>query len=459
MQQSKLESKTSQLTIGLIIVQLKDKYNIQMEFKDMSFLFSTLLPKQDKNKKTCPDLEGLKTCFHSNEMYSVISKRLLCQMKKMMSGSKPNWLLCIPLLHYVQGLYHPYQAVPEKVDHKGDKPVWWGSDSFNVELQKFKSQKWDRSPKEMLQFLLPYFDLDFLLPRTFVASLNLNQFMELDIEHFSPDILLGAVYYFINTQEELANESWVYLHKSMLSKVSSLICKLDCKRREVLEMTRRAYKIGADVLDQCFKTKIDHTLQTTLCLSAAETYFCCIHIFENCLKEHKGKDSKFREDFRTYENKIIERLVLAEHFTDSTYKWLMVWNDGLKINIPEGEVKNGFIKLAQTKLEYALNSRTEIDKLKEVLDVYCDHLENFSGKLQEVLSKSAFQAIEKCACFLELDKLADGIGENRLKHYGELLSYVFERSFDSQKVTDQESFLAHAVSWPSFAVFLKMYSK
>lgn len=63
----------------------------------------------------------------------------------------------------------------------------------------------------MLKILLPYFDLDFLLPRTFVASLNLDQFMELDIEHFSPDILLGAVYYFINTQEKLANESWVYV--------------------------------------------------------------------------------------------------------------------------------------------------------------------------------------------------------------------------------------------------------
>lgn len=72
MQQSKLESKTSQLTIGLIVIHLKDKYNIQMELKDMSLLFSTLLPKQDKNKQTCPDLDGLKTCFHSKEMYRYV---------------------------------------------------------------------------------------------------------------------------------------------------------------------------------------------------------------------------------------------------------------------------------------------------------------------------------------------------------------------------------------------------
>lgn len=99
-------------------------------------------------------------------------------------------------------------------------------------------------------------------------------------------------------------------------------------------MTRRAYKIGADVLDQCFRTEIDETLQTKLCLSAAETYFCCIHVFENCLKEQNGKDSKFRDDFRTYENKIVARLVFAEHFTESTYKWLMVIYYCLQLCIP-----------------------------------------------------------------------------------------------------------------------------
>lgn len=42
-------------------------------------------------------------------------------------------------------------------------------------------------------------------------------------------------------------------------------------------------------------------------------------------------------------------------------------------------------------MNYIIFFQTEVDKLKEVLDVYCDHLENFSGKLQEVLGKSAFQ--------------------------------------------------------------------
>lgn len=55
--------------MGLIIVHLKDKYNVSMKTEEMSFLLSILLPKLDKNNKSCLDLEGLKTCFHSEEMY------------------------------------------------------------------------------------------------------------------------------------------------------------------------------------------------------------------------------------------------------------------------------------------------------------------------------------------------------------------------------------------------------
>lgn len=71
-QQSKKESNTSQLTMGLISVHLKDKYNVHMKTEEMSFLLSTLLPKLDENDKICLDLEGLMTCFHSKEMYRYV---------------------------------------------------------------------------------------------------------------------------------------------------------------------------------------------------------------------------------------------------------------------------------------------------------------------------------------------------------------------------------------------------
>lgn len=55
-----------------------------------------------------------------------------------------------------------------------------------------------RSREEVLQAISPYFAVDFLLPRTYVASLSFYHLSnKIDIELLPTDAVLGAVCYFI----------------------------------------------------------------------------------------------------------------------------------------------------------------------------------------------------------------------------------------------------------------------
>ena len=55
-----------------------------------------------------------------------------------------------------------------------------------------------RSREEVLQAISPYFAVDFLLPRTYVASLSFNHLSsKIDLEILPTDAVLGAICYFI----------------------------------------------------------------------------------------------------------------------------------------------------------------------------------------------------------------------------------------------------------------------
>ena len=51
-----------------------------------------------------------------------------------------NWFYCIPLLHFMEGRFEPYKIAPN-VKHYDPVPKWWGTDSFEEDLKKFKSKE------------------------------------------------------------------------------------------------------------------------------------------------------------------------------------------------------------------------------------------------------------------------------------------------------------------------------
>lgn len=67
------------------------------------------------------------------------------------------------------------------------------------------------STTEMVKMLHPFFEMDFLLPRTLVASLSFQQFVAMDTKHIPPDIILAALYYFLKDAKLHRDESCIYV--------------------------------------------------------------------------------------------------------------------------------------------------------------------------------------------------------------------------------------------------------
>lgn len=67
--------------------------------------------------------------------------KLLSLVKYLLrNGTSSCWLYCIPLLHFLDGRFQPYQVATPEVNHYDDPPRWWGNELFKTELNTFKSK-------------------------------------------------------------------------------------------------------------------------------------------------------------------------------------------------------------------------------------------------------------------------------------------------------------------------------
>ncbi|VDI32729.1 Hypothetical predicted protein [Mytilus galloprovincialis] len=206
----------SGITTAVSIVYLKEQYDITFNTIDLSHLCKALLPNLDKAQRQSADLEDINKSYPTK--IREVARYLLSMVKRLLNNSKsPCWLYCIPLLHVLQEGIYPYQDVPKAINHNDPVPRWWGIDNISSELEVYKSKSDFESPSELVQLLHPYFEMDYLLPRTFVASLSFNQFVALDTKHVPPDVMLAAFYYFVKDEKLSRDESWIYLWNDAFS--------------------------------------------------------------------------------------------------------------------------------------------------------------------------------------------------------------------------------------------------
>jgi len=77
----------------------------------------------------------------------------------------------------------------------------WNSIFIWKKLISFNSKR-----KQVLEAISPYFALDYLLPRTFVASLNLTHLANIDLSLIPPEVTLAATYFYIKTSFALTRD-------------------------------------------------------------------------------------------------------------------------------------------------------------------------------------------------------------------------------------------------------------
>ncbi|VDI23600.1 Hypothetical predicted protein, partial [Mytilus galloprovincialis] len=133
-----------------------------------------------------------------------------------------------------------------------------------------------------------------------------------------------------------------------------------------------------------------------------------------------------------------------------------LWNNAFKMRIPEGDIRTDCMKRLQTNLKECLKEWKTEEQTKEIIDLYCTNVDTFEPGLQEILSLCALEAVDKCVNYLSNNQ--QYLEGTKLRHYGSLMSHVFDRNIDEEKLKkNRKAYLEHALKWPPFLVFAKMY--
>ncbi|XP_052062754.1 E3 ubiquitin-protein ligase rnf213-alpha-like isoform X2 [Mytilus californianus] len=448
-----IETKSLRLTTAVSVTYLINEYDVKIEYKEKRMLCEALLPMPDFENKTSTDLEDLKN-FLPNVFSKVADSVLKFSRTIAGKSSDPCWMFCVPVIHFMLNDIRPFEEPTVKVNHNDSVPKWWGIDQFGYDIDHFKYQsKWDRSAGDMFKVLNPYFDVDYLLPRTLIASLKLEMLQDVLTTNRIPlDITIAVLYYYLRvTYTNLG------LVKKLIKFVASKYLDMNIDMSKTgLTNAFREYRIAADLLEASLKYPSGNSM---IHLPATEVFLITLDRFDKIqdkldLSRNIYQQLNITKDghLRKYDylrGRIVNWLA-DEPIYKEELKFLKVWNAALSIKIPDGKVRDSFLKTLEERLHKLLQEKGIEEKL---IEIYCIHIESFDGIVQEILSKVALKAVSKCSSF-DWRNVKDERGNMRL---GMLFSNVFERSWDVRKLDDPYEVLHHAVTWGPFPTYMEMF--
>ncbi|CAC5419845.1 unnamed protein product [Mytilus coruscus] len=446
------EGKTLHLVTAVTVTHTVVTFEVGLEVKERRMLCEALLPCPDYDTKTSPDVEELKT-FLSTDLKKVTDSVLKFSRGIAEKTSDPSWLYCVPVIHFLLKKCKPFENAPSKINHDDREPEWWGIVEYKKDIDHFKyKSKWDRPADQVVKKLTPYFEVDYLLPRTFLGSLNLDMLYSIvTANSIPPDISLASTCYYIkgyNSNKELIKKLAKHVARKSISE------NLDMSTPG-LTNAYRTYRIAANLLEESLKFRISnepiHLPAIEVFLKSSDAYDKIQNKLDLNKNEYKqiniSKDGHLRklEDFK---GRIVHWLSEDIHYKELDF--LKRWNSALKMKIPEGNIKESYAKHLQERLQGMLENKGSDEKL---IEIYCEHTESFDGTIQEILSKVALKAVNKCDSF-DWRNQKDERCNMRL---GKLLSSVFERSWDIRKLDDPHEVLHHAITWGPFPTYMEMY--
>ncbi|XP_020630843.1 E3 ubiquitin-protein ligase rnf213-alpha-like isoform X2 [Orbicella faveolata] len=184
----------SAVVSSLAITLLVKKYTIELESEKVKLLLNCLSLEADPTVKRCSAYEAVLAEF-STELKDFAASAIesLCnQLMKDAWTSNPEWILAVPLLHFLRGDSKPF----EEPDIQGcpETLAWWGAQRLNIR----KFQRFDQQPEnfsEVWSRLASAFDVDRLLKRTCLYAFPVWRLPSTGMFHIS-DLCVALVEFF-----------------------------------------------------------------------------------------------------------------------------------------------------------------------------------------------------------------------------------------------------------------------
>ncbi|KAK3098782.1 hypothetical protein FSP39_023081 [Pinctada imbricata] len=420
-------------------------------------LFRALLLKPNYSERTCPQFDRIKEQFKGE--IPLVRDSLTALIRSMKESDNPIWLYSIPLFHFLMDVSKPFQTVSDYDKHDARKSTWWGNVEIKVELDFLKGKSsWKISETDILQTLIPLFEADYLLPRTFLAALTFNRYKESVVQALPVEVVLAGYLFHLRMSYYIDDKKLptaiMCLEKSREKLLSSALLEREQIIGNQIIHAYLTVTVTTDLLSEVMKTA-PH--KTDLVLSVVGCYVTALAIYELFLEKLTENEKKQIKScnvltiFDAGRKEIIQWLQRYNFIRNSPKDDLGVWNQVLLTDLPEGTIKVSFLSEVKDKLQETMFARHERTKEKFV-DIYCENLEEFSASVQDILGKVVFEALEK-GCVLE-DTILNSKGAWR---YGNLLSRLFEGSWKKRNLEDSTAILKFTLSWPSFVHFIKIF--
>ncbi|VDI23847.1 Hypothetical predicted protein [Mytilus galloprovincialis] len=407
---------------AVTVAYLFKEYAFPLSTDEKSALSVALLPEKDMSgQNIC--IENLKEVFPQS--FQKIQWALINVVDYDMSLS---WLCCMPLIHFLVNQCYPGEKPNEDTQHDYGRPYWWGiadKDNYWMKLDVFKEKIVEKECLiDMLERLVPYFEMDYLLPRALMASLNLEQLPEVvRTGHISTDIILASVCYYVREEKNISkNDRKETAIIECLTVVKSKFCEENIEISvDNLMCAWRSFMIAADVLKSIKDRK--NKLTDNVKILALDAFLISLHVYctvNDSLQESADKpaslwsyDTKFNSVQYSIRSWLKDKINQSKN--NELLACLKSWDRILNVPVPPGLIRNQFTKFIAESLHDSLKSKS-FDE--ELVKVYCQNQSTFCEAMLEVLTNYAFDAV--CQLVAGHVKYREMEGRT-VKNFGKLL--------------------------------------
>nr|XP_022293483.1 E3 ubiquitin-protein ligase rnf213-alpha-like isoform X1 [Crassostrea virginica] len=441
------KGRESDIVSAMSILYIIDRFSLDVKESAYSPLFQALV-------QVSWDYKRVINNFDEKMMIQTI-ERLVNTYKEI---NNPVWLCCLPLYHLVtKKIQKPYDKLQLSKNHSAEVPKWWGINGIDGAFNVVKRKFWN--PKDLLDRLSPLFEMDYLLPRSFMAALKYEQLKEVVPSELIPvEVTLATLYYFVKSHK-------VIDHKDEVVKVcfDTLAKQLKSQYNEenmdvtedVLNHAWISYNIAGDLVELVLK---NYQYRNGLCVRTFSLFVMTIAVFDFLIhKRGSGKDlstqHKIEDAHLTVLHKFRDTYVqwLKEQPHSDTKKYFEAWSYIFKmqLQLKEGVVKTSVFSEVKRALKKDLTSRRV--NANELFNTYCSD-DVYPPEVQEVLTEIALKVIEE-GCSLN-DTILSSKGVDK---YGVILCKNFETVWKKRNSEGNQTLLQFTLSWPSFFHFLNMF--
>ncbi|KAL3881507.1 hypothetical protein ACJMK2_027939 [Sinanodonta woodiana] len=446
-------------------------FHLELKLEQRELLAQGLLVRPNHETRICHDLDWVNKSFPQVKKRQ-LSDHLISFINSMSTVKSPAIFCCIPFHHFLTNALHPFDKIPEDYSHDHKSPKWWGVAALSEAVGRFKnilSSKWTMKLEEVVSLLHPHFEMDYLLPRTFMAMLNLDEIGDAIKTGKIPfEICAASLTYYVKiTLPAISVSSATYEVKKVCDAVLELekLCRAvkittDERSRLDLIQPRMVYKIASHLLNETLGSRYQ-----LLVSGAAQTFIYAVTIYDQIHQSLKLEQPNTRQESEHF--KFLSRMYDGVKIWLGFYlhSWDLYREDHLRcwdsmfapVDLQSEAVRDAWNFQAEKDLHDTLREWMQYYTFVTwLIDIYCRKVDTFHPSVQNCLSQLAFKAIET-GYNIQMLQLHD---HERVR-FGILLSSLFTRGWDAAvKNGDEENriILHHILNWTPFAYFLKMIS-